>query len=108
MTTVELSVQGMTCGSCVKHVTKALQSVAGVSRVEVDWANGRATVEGELASGAAPLIAALANEDYPAQLASGAGPTPAPKAAGCHNNQGSQSGEGGKAAQGNKSGCCCK
>lgn len=95
MTTVELSVQGMTCGSCVKHVTKALQSVAGVSRVEVDLANGRATVEGELASGAAPL-------------ASGAGPTPAPKAAGCHNNQGSQSGEGGKAAQGNKSGCCCK
>ena len=38
MTTVELSVQGMTCGSCVKHVTKALQSVAGVSRVEVDFA----------------------------------------------------------------------
>lgn len=108
MTTVELSVQGMTCGSCVKHVTNALQSVAGVNRVEVDLANGRATVEGELASGAAPLIAALASEDYPAQLASGAGPSPAPKAAGCHNSQSSQSGEVVKAAQGNKGGCCCK
>ncbi len=108
MTTVELAVQGMTCGSCVKHVTKALQSVPGVNRVEVDLANGRATVEGELASGAALLIAALASEDYPAQLASGAGATSAPKAAGCHNSQGSQTGEGGKVAQGNKGGCCCK
>lgn len=108
MTTVELSVQGMTCGSCVKHVTKALQSVAGVNRVEVDLANGRATVEGDLPSGAAPLIAALASEDYPAQLASGTGPSPSPKAAGCHNSQSSQSGEGVKAAQGNKGGCCCK
>lgn len=96
MNTVELQVQGMTCGSCVKHVTKALQSVPGVSRVEVDLANGRAIVEGDLSSGVQPLIAALAHEDYPAQLASGTAPTPASKAGGCHSGQDK------------KGGCCCK
>jgi copper chaperone len=70
MNTVELDVQGMTCGSCVKHVTKALQSVPRVSQVEVDLAKARARVVGEMDSGAQALIAALASEDYPAQLAS--------------------------------------
>lgn len=97
MNTVELQIQGMTCGSCVKHVTKALQSVPGVSRVDVDLANGRALVEGDLPSGAQPLIDALAIEDYPAQLASSAEPTLSPKTAGCHSDQGSK-----------KGGCCCK
>lgn len=97
MNSVELQVQGMTCGTCVKHVTKALQSVPGVSRVEVDLANGRALVEGDLPSGVQPLIAALAIEDYPAQLASSAEPTQSyPKTAGCHSGQGS------------KGGCCCR
>ena len=73
MNTVELDVQGMTCGSCVKHVTKALQSVPGVRQVEVDLAKGRARVMGEVAPSAQALIAALASEDYPAQLASTAG-----------------------------------
>jgi copper chaperone len=91
MNTVELDVQGMTCGSCVKHVTKALQSVPGVSQVEVDLAKGRARVVGEMAPIAEALIAALASEDYPAQLASTTGgATAAPKP-----------------AQGGKSGCCC-
>lgn len=96
MSTVELEVQGMTCGSCVKHVTKALQSVPGVNRVDVDLANGRAKVEGDLQSGAEPLIAALANEDYPAQLASGAKPVLPAKTADCHAGTGSKGG-----------GCCC-
>lgn len=95
MHSIELEVQGMTCGSCVKHVTKALQSVPGVSRVEVDLANGRARVEGDLSFGAQPLIAALASEDYPAQLATGAEPLQSPKTAGCHTGTGK------------KGGCCC-
>ena len=95
METIELNVQGMTCGSCVKHVTKALQSVPGVSRVEVDLVNGRARVEGDLPSGAELLIAALADEDYPATLASNAAPTKPVKSGGCHTGQGS------------KGGCCC-
>lgn len=40
-------VQGMTCGGCAKHVEKALRSVAGVTGVVVDVAQGTATVEGE-------------------------------------------------------------
>jgi copper chaperone CopZ len=51
MQTVELKIQGMTCGGCVKHVTKALQSVPGVAHVDVDLVSGRARVEGELPSG---------------------------------------------------------
>jgi len=96
MNTVELEIQGMTCGSCVKHVTKALQSVPGVNRVEVDLASGRALVEGDLPTGVQPLIAALAIEDYPAQLASSTEPMQSPKTAGCHSGQDS------------KGGCCCR
>jgi copper chaperone len=95
MNTVELDVQGMTCGSCVKHVTKALQSVPGVSQVEVDLAKGRARVMGEVAPSAQALIAALASEDYSAQLASTTGSAAAAPKAG-----------GGHTPQRGKSGCC--
>lgn len=98
MTTVELEVQGMTCGSCVKHVTKALQSVPGVSLVEVDLASGRARVEGDLQAGVEPLIAALANEDYPAAVATGIATAQPAKSAGCQGEKNGQSGKGG---------CCC-
>ena len=37
MKTIELQVQGMSCGSCVKHVTEALRPVEGVSDVAVDY-----------------------------------------------------------------------
>jgi len=94
MTTVELEVKGMTCGSCVKHVTKALQAVPGVTHVEVDLANGRARVDCDLQAGEAPLIAALAREDYPANLASGVATAKPAKSAGCHDSQGNK-------------GCCC-
>jgi copper chaperone CopZ len=95
MNTVELEVQGMTCGSCVKHVTKALQAVPGVTHVEVDLASGRARVDGDLQAGGESLIAALANEDYPATLAAGVATAQPAKSAGCHTSQGS------------KGGCCC-
>lgn len=36
MSTVELSVKGMSCGSCVLHVTEALNAVEGVTEVDVD------------------------------------------------------------------------
>ncbi|HNN15530.1 MAG TPA: heavy metal-associated domain-containing protein [Accumulibacter sp.] len=95
MQNVELVVQGMTCGSCVKHVTKALQAVEGVHRVEVDLAGGRVHVEGDLPKGVSPLIAALATEDYPAQLVSGAVDTATPAAVAL------------QPGVSKKSGCCC-
>jgi copper chaperone CopZ len=41
---VSLGVTGMTCMMCVKHVTKALENLPGVSRVEVTLAPPRALV----------------------------------------------------------------
>ena len=43
--TNQLGVEGMTCGNCVNHVTKALESVSGVASASVDLAAARATVE---------------------------------------------------------------
>ncbi len=68
MQTIELNVQGMTCGSCVKHVSAALRQLAGVSAVEVDLSAGRVRIEGSASAEA--LISALDGEGYPAQLAS--------------------------------------
>ncbi|GBD10392.1 Copper-exporting P-type ATPase A [bacterium HR23] len=40
-----LPIQGMTCASCVAHVTEALQGVPGVARVTVNLATNRAYLE---------------------------------------------------------------
>jgi Cu+-exporting ATPase len=42
---VTFAVTGMTCASCVGHVEKALQEVAGVTSVNVNLATEKATVE---------------------------------------------------------------
>ncbi|PUE60671.1 hypothetical protein B9Z44_02450 [Limnohabitans curvus] len=69
MNTLELKIEGMTCGKCVKHVKQALGAVPGVDHVEVDLANGRARVDGDLQVRGELLIAALAKEDYTATIA---------------------------------------
>lgn len=47
MDTHVFKIKGMTCGGCAKHVEKALRSVEGVVRVDMDVANGTAKVVGE-------------------------------------------------------------
>jgi copper chaperone len=42
--TVVLKVNGMTCGGCVKSVTRVLTSVAGVGTAEVSLGRGEARV----------------------------------------------------------------
>ena len=37
MSQIHLNVAGMTCGSCIKHVTNALKPLEGVEDVFVDW-----------------------------------------------------------------------
>ena len=82
MNTVELDITGMSCGSCVKHVKQALEAVSGVTYVEVDLTSGRARIDGDLQAGAEPLIAALAQEDYSAVIATRPATTrPAPRSA---------------------------
>ncbi|MEN2397779.1 heavy metal translocating P-type ATPase [Pseudomonas halotolerans] len=43
--TLELSIEGMTCASCVGRVERALGKVAGVNRVSVNLANERAHLD---------------------------------------------------------------
>lgn len=42
--TLTLSIQGMSCGNCVKHVTQALESTSGVRDASVDLESAQATV----------------------------------------------------------------
>lgn len=90
MKTVELQVQGMSCSSCVKHVTEALRPLEGVSDVTVDLQAGRVKVSGDSDNHA--LLAALQDAGYPAQLAT-VESVASKKTSGCGGNGG---------------GCCCR
>lgn len=66
-----LSIDGMTCSSCVGHVTKALQSVRSVDRVEVSLVGHSANVlfrTKEAESVAEELTRAVEDAGYDAQL----------------------------------------
>jgi copper chaperone len=47
METTVLKVGGMSCGGCVKSVTKVLQELPGVAKAEVSLEKGEATVDFE-------------------------------------------------------------
>jgi len=65
---LELNIAGMTCASCVGRVERALNKVAGVTRVSVNLANERAHIDllGHVDS--ADLIAAVSKAGYSATL----------------------------------------
>jgi len=62
----ELSVEGMSCGNCARHVTEALQAVPGVASARVALESKRASVR--WASGATPdertLLEAIGEAGY--------------------------------------------
>ncbi len=64
MNTVTISVQGMTCENCVRHVTQALQELPGVTGVEVALASGSATVQSDRPLERAELAHALDEAGY--------------------------------------------
>ena len=66
--TLELSIDGMTCASCVGRVERALAKVPGVKRVSVNLANERAHLEllGQIDPQA--LIAAVTKAGYGASV----------------------------------------
>ncbi|MEN9395585.1 MAG: hypothetical protein RLZ81_115 [Pseudomonadota bacterium] len=82
--TVDLQVDGMTCGACVNHVTRALQALPGVNAVAVDLAAGRASVRVDATQSAARMMAALEAAGYPARLATSSTPDSQPKSGACH------------------------
>ena len=45
--TLDITVEGMTCGSCAARVQKALEAQAAVSQADVNFATGRARVIAE-------------------------------------------------------------
>lgn len=63
--TVELSIDGMTCASCVGRVERALRAVPGVSEASVNLATERATVKGSV--DAATLVRAVEAVGYAAK-----------------------------------------
>ncbi len=67
---LELTVEGMTCPSCAKHVEKALKSVDGVEEAAVPdgWESGRATVAIDSDVSAEALEAAVHDAGYSATV----------------------------------------
>ena len=61
------SVEGMTCGHCVRAVTQAVQSQDPAASVKVDLAAKEVGVESRLS--AEQVIEAITEEGYSAQLA---------------------------------------
>ena len=77
--TLDLSVTGMTCGSCVRHVADALRGVEGVGEASVDLQAGRATVQYDPAGATAEqLIQAVEEAGYQAAVAPAARETVLP------------------------------
>ncbi len=63
-----LTVQGMTCGSCVRNVTMALEDLEGVDRIDVRFREGLVVVQHD--DGSAPverLIDVLREAGYESQ-----------------------------------------
>lgn len=58
-----LKIEGMMCDNCVKHVTKALQGVRGVTDVKVSLDKAEATLNAA-ADKVERLKAAVAEEGY--------------------------------------------
>jgi copper chaperone len=63
-----LTVQGMTCGSCVRHVTMALKDIDGVDKVDVKFRDGIVVVQHDAVEApVACLIDALRDAGYESQ-----------------------------------------
>ncbi len=72
---VDLSIEGMTCASCVARVERALKAVPGVRSATVNLATEQAHVESS--AGAAALLAAVHKAGYEAKLLLPDAPPPA-------------------------------
>lgn len=64
MTTQTLTVTGMTCANCVRHVSEALAGIPGVTDVRVDLATGHATLQASEPIDPATLRSVLEADDY--------------------------------------------
>ena len=69
MQTITLNIEGMTCGSCVKSVTRILEGVNGVTKAEASLEHKNAVVEFDPAlTSPAALIEAVEDGGFDAAL----------------------------------------
>ncbi|WP_462381173.1 heavy-metal-associated domain-containing protein [Pseudomonas sp. Marseille-QA0892] len=61
---MNFDVKGMTCGHCVRAVTKAIQAQDAAAQVDVNLATGRVSVETE--QSAETVVDAIRSEGYEA------------------------------------------
>lgn len=64
---IHLEVTGMTCQHCVMRVTKAAESIEGVSDVKVDLASGSLEATVDSPGAVEKIKAAVADAGYQAQ-----------------------------------------
>lgn len=70
MQTLTLNIGGMTCGGCVKSVTKVLEALDGVANAEVSLENANAAVTFDAGKiQADDLIEAVENAGFDAKTA---------------------------------------
>ena len=77
--TLQFSVDGMSCASCVARVEKAVTAVPGVSNVSVNLASETVRMDGPVE----PVVAALQAAGYPARVATLNAPVEGMSCAGC-------------------------
>ncbi len=69
---IELKIKGMTCDGCVSHVTKALNSVNGVSEVKINgWESAKAAVILNKKINTDELVKAVKKSGYGAEIEKG-------------------------------------
>jgi copper chaperone len=64
MSTVTVTVTGMTCGHCASSVREEVGSIPGVTAVEVDLASGKVTIDSERLVDADAIKSAVAEAGY--------------------------------------------
>lgn len=62
--TIEMRIEGMSCGHCVRAVHDALSAVDGVEKVDVDLESGMARVDAAEGVSSEQLAAAVREEGY--------------------------------------------
>jgi copper chaperone CopZ len=64
MITTTITVNGMSCGHCVRAVTQVLSSIAGVQAVAVDLESGLVTITSDAPLAGAALAGAVDQAGY--------------------------------------------
>lgn len=69
METININISGMTCGGCVKSVTKVLEALNGVEKAEVDLVSAAAKITFDPAKvQTAELVEAIEDAGFDASL----------------------------------------